>query len=109
MTSVSWLTNVFPVPKESASSNVGDYRPTSITPVLSKVLETWRDTSLTVSHHLQVSLHGGKKGRLVQLDFSVAFGSINHCGLLYKLRCIGVGGQFLSIVSRQEVTCVFGR
>ena len=33
------MADVFPVPKGSASSDVGDYRPISITPVLSKVFE----------------------------------------------------------------------
>ena len=38
------------------------------------------------------------EGRLVQLVFLVAFYTVSHCGVLYKLRSIGVGGQFLSIV-----------
>ena len=36
--------------------------------------------------------------RLVQLVFSAAFDRISHCGLLYKLRSISVGEQFLPIV-----------
>ena len=39
------------------------------------------------------------EGRLVQLDFSAAFDRVSHRGLLRKLSSIGVGGQFLSIVS----------
>ena len=39
------------------------------------------------------------EGRLVQLDFSAEFDRANHRALLYKLRSIGVGGQFLSNVS----------
>ena len=38
------------------------------------------------------------EGRPVQSDFSAAFDGVSHCGLLYKLRSIGVGGHFLSIV-----------
>ena len=37
--------------------------------------------------------------RLVQLEFSLAFNSGDHCSLLYKLRYIGVGEQFLFIIS----------
>ena len=37
--------------------------------------------------------------RLFQLNFSAAFDSVGHLGLLYKLKSIGVGGQFLPMVS----------
>ena len=37
--------------------------------------------------------------RLHQLDFSAAFDRVSHCSLLYKLKSISVGKQFLSIVS----------
>ena len=57
------------------------------------------DALLTLSHHLQAGLDRGMEGRLVQLDFSAAFDRVRHRGLLYKLMSIGVGGQFLSIVS----------
>ena len=40
------------------------------------------------------------EGRLVQLEFSAAFDRVSHHGLLYKLRSIGVRGQFLSRVSQ---------
>ena len=40
------------------------------------------------------------KGRLVQLVFLAAFDRVNYHGLLYKLRSIGVAGQFLTIVSK---------
>ena len=49
------------------------------------------------------------EGWLVQLDFSAIFDRINHYDLFYELRCIGVGGQFLSIVSefRQAAAYAF--
>ena len=47
---------------------------------------------LIFSHHLQVAIDRG-------IDFSVAFDTVSHRGLLYKLRFIGFGRQFLSIVS----------
>ena len=37
--------------------------------------------------------------RLVQLYFSAAFDKISNCGLVYKLRFIGIEKQFLSTVS----------
>ena len=54
---------------------------------------------LTKSHRLQVALNKGMEGRLIQLDFSRAFNRVSRRSLLYKLRSIGVGRQFLSIVS----------
>ena len=87
------MADVFPVPKRSPSSAVGDYnRPISITPVLSKVFEKivagklshclesnsllptlqflYRrglgtcDALLTLSHHLQAALDRSMEGRL---------------------------------------------
>ena len=52
------------------------------------------DSLLSLSHRLQVSLI-----KLVQLDFSAAFDTVSHCGLLHKLRSISVGGQLVSMVS----------
>ena len=52
-----------------------------------------------MSHHLQVGMDRDMKGRLVKLDFSAAFDRVSPGGLLYKLRSVGVGGQFLAIVS----------
>ena len=57
------------------------------------------DALLALSRCLQVALDKGMEERLVQLDFSAASNRVNHCGLLYKLRSIGVGGQFWSIAS----------
>ena len=34
---------------------------------------------------------------IVQLDFTAAFDRVSHSGLLFKLKCIGVGGSVLSI------------
>ena len=40
--------------------------------------------------------HGGMA---CQLHLSAAFHRVSLCGLLYRMRSIGVGRQFLSIVS----------
>ena len=95
---------IVPGPKESASSDVGDYRSISITPVPSKAFAkivaenlslflegssllsqlsyprglATRAALLTGSHHLQVALDGGMEERFVQLNFSAAFDIVSH-------------------------------
>ena len=121
------LADVVPVLNGAASSYVGDYRPISITHILSKVFEkivtgilsnflksysmfppskfSYRrglgtgDALLTLSNYLLAALDRGIERRLFQLDFSAAFDRVSHCDLLHKLRSTGVGGQFLSLVS----------
>ena len=123
----SWCSaNVVPVPKGSSSSFPNEYRPISLTPVLSKIFEklvaarlgeffereqclpprqyAYRkglgtcDALLDICHSGQVSLEMGNELRIVQIDFSAAFDRVNHVGLLYKLRSAGIGGSLLSIV-----------
>ena len=57
------------------------------------------DALLTFSYQQQVALSRSMEGRLIQLDFSSAFDRISYRNLLYKLRSIGIGVQFLPIVS----------
>ena len=57
---------------------------------------------------------GHEEKGLVQLSFPVAVDRDSHCGLLYKLTLIGVGGQFLSTVSkvlgdRRQRGCLDGK
>ena len=40
------------------------------------------------------------EGTLVRLDFTAAFDRASHCGLLYKLKSIGIGRQFAFTVSQ---------
>ena len=56
------------------------------------------DALLTLSCHLQVALDRTWRGRLFQLYFSAAFDGVSDCCMLHKLRFIGVGRQFWSIV-----------
>ena len=102
-------------------------RPVSITPILSKVFECLLakrlsafaetnklfpkfqfgfrkglgacDALLTVSSTVQKSLDSGGEVRMIGLDFSAAFDRVNHKALIFKLRQMGVGGAFLSIVT----------
>ena len=105
------------IPKGDPSSVVTEYRPISITPLLSKVYEkviscrmishliqegvfpgcqfAYRsgrgtcDLLLTVDHVLQSSLDRAAEVRVVQLDFSAAFDRFNHSGSIYMLKSVG--------------------
>ena len=119
--------NVTPIPKGPPSSSVVNYRPISITSVLSKVFEPlvsvrlgrfmersgvlpatqfayWKglgtcDALLCVSHTLQSALENGQEARIVQIDFSAAFVRVNHLGILYTLCSVGIGVSVLSILT----------
>ena len=119
--------NVTPIPKGQPSSSVANYRPISITSVLSKVFEglvsvrlrrfmergdvlpttpfTYRkglgncDALSYVSHTLKSALESGQEAGIVQIDFSTAFDRVNHQGILYKLCSMGIGGSVLSILT----------
>ena len=125
----SWRhAHVVPVPKGPVTPLVCNYRPISITPVISKVFEkvicrrlssffnsadlilprqyAYRtgfstcDTLLDIFHTFQAALDVGSEARLVQIDFSGAFDKVNHTGLLYQLKSVGVGGRMLSILAQ---------
>ena len=120
--------NVTPIPKGPPTSSVANYRPIFITSVLSKVFERQVsvrlgrfmerssvlsttqfayskglgtcDALLCVSHTLQSALVSGQEARIVQINFSAAFDSVNHLGILYKLCSVGYGGSVLSILTQ---------
>ena len=101
------------IPKGASSSDRGNYRPISITTILSVVYEKLASHRLSsfyekcdflpaaqfayrkslgcaaallpISHHLQKSLDTGMKSYIVELDFSAAFDRVSHSGLLFKL------------------------
>ena len=118
-------TNVTAIPKGAPSPDRENYRPISITPILSKVHEKLvphklssfcekygllpsaqfdyrkglgcTDALLAISHHLQKSLDVSMESYIVQLDLSAAFDRMSHNGLLFKLTSICVGDYVLSI------------
>ena len=115
------IADVTPIPKGPLSSLVCNYRPISITPVLSKVFERLialrfgrflERSGVLPSHQYlyrkrlgtcdalldivcagQLKLDRGGELALVQIDFS----AVNHGGLVFKLREAGVGGLILRV------------
>jgi hypothetical protein len=122
------IAHVTPIPKGSSSPSPSQYRPISITSVLSKVYERliasrlgsflersgalpdaqygFRkglgtcDALLHVSGIIQHALDCGHEARIVQVDLSAAFDRVNHAALLFKLQSVGVGGCVLSVISQ---------
>ena len=126
---VCWrLVNVTPIPKGRPSSSASNYRPISLTPILSKVFEhlvsvsptrsmecrgvlpttqlAYRkglgtcDALLCVAHTVQNALVIRQEARIVQIDFSATLDRVNHQGILFKLCSVGVRGSVLSVLTQ---------
>ena len=57
------------------------------------------DALLTITNFVQKALDCSCEVRMVGLDFSAAFDRVNHKALIFKLKLLGVGGPFLSILT----------
>ena len=119
--------NISPIPKGTSPTQYpSEYRPISITPVLSKIYEKLivrrlskfidtkeilppsqfgfrkglgtADALLTLVHDLQTSLDCSSEARVLSLDFSSAFDLVNHEALLYKLKLAAVGGPIFNVL-----------
>ena len=53
-----------------------------------------------MSHTLQSAFESRQEARIVQIDFSAAFGRVNHLGILCKLCSVDVGGSALSMLTQ---------
>lgn len=117
--------SVVPLHKKNAKTEAKNYRPVSLLPVLSKVLETVvasRVTRHLERHHLlsnrqfgfrqgrsaadlhlllstewSGALDQGKTTAVVALDIEGAFDKVWHAALTTKLRAIGVDGALLQL------------
>lgn len=108
-----WLTAIItPVPKLSTPSTISDFRPISVTPIMSRIIEkilvsrwlrpaidsamiadqfAFRPTGSTTCalvyfmHHVTRLLESNNYVRCLMIDFSKAFDRVNHEVLLTKL------------------------
>ena len=113
-----------PVFRSKDKQEKTNYRPISLLPAFSKILErivfkslfafcqknnllTWRNSGykpldssinqlINISHKIYKSLENGQDMCLVAIDATAAFDKVCHDGLIHKLKCKGVGGQLLN-------------
>ena len=58
------------------------------------------DALLYMSLSPQSALESGQEARILRIDFSTAFDTVNHQGILYKLCSVGIRGSVLSILTQ---------
>lgn len=124
MVPVNWhIAHVTPIPKISKPSNVSDFRPISVTPILSRILERlvvkdyllpslsqealkdqfgFKPTGSTTCaltylvHHVTVMLESNPYVRCFMIDFAKAFDQVNHAILLQKLQKLDLPPNIMS-------------
>ena len=115
--------NVIPIHKKDSKSDINNYRPISLLPIVSKILEKivfkavynflhansvlskhqsgFRPNDSTVNqlaflyHEFCKALDEKKDIRIVFCDISRAFDRVWHLGLLYKLKKVAIRGNLL--------------
>ena len=120
--------NIIPVHKKGDKQLITNYRPVSLLPICGKVFEKIIFNSLFVYLNNNNLLNSNQSGfrpgdscvnqlisithdiykafdanpslevRGVFLDLSKAFDKVWHDGLLYKLRCMGICGEYLGLI-----------
>ena len=123
------MANVIPIYKKDKKNIIKNYRPISLLPIFSKILEKLIFTSLyshlidnnlisnkqsgfikgdstinqllSITHMIQSAFDCDppKEVRSIYLDISKAFDKVWHSGLIFKLRQNGIQGKMLNILS----------
>jgi len=119
------MANIIPIHKKGSRHQATNYRPISLLPVISKVLErciynkiiehiipklsnqqhgflSSRSTTtqlLTVFSRINNILDNGNQADVIYFDLSKAFDSVPHKLLIHKLRGFGINGSLLNWIS----------
>ena len=121
--------NIIPVHKKNEKNLVKNYRPISLLPVCSKIFErlifnsiynyitinkllsplqsgfkpgdSCTNQLLSITHNIYSSFdhYNSLEVRGVFLDMSKAFDKVWHEGLIYKMKCFGISGNLLNLLS----------
>ena len=119
-----WLTAVItPVPKTACPSSLSDFRPISVTPILSRIIEKyianqWLEPAIRAEHvsdqfafrrtgsttcalvymlhHVTRLLESNAYVRCLSVDFSKAFDRVDHAVLVQKLSKLSMPGCILN-------------
>ena len=121
----SWkVANVVPIHKKKSRSTLSNYRSISLLTILSKVMETHVNRSVTnflernsIRSHCQFGFHGssstadlltklhhewskslasGVAVHVLAIDIAGAFDKVSHPGVLHKAKCYGIRGPLLT-------------
>ena len=118
---------LYPIHKDGALGDLQNYRPISLLPVLSKVIEriladqlishlekfgnihpnqygfrpgrTTEDAALAVTEYASAAVDDGDTCIAIFCDITKAFDTIDRGRLINKLRCYGVGGSALELMA----------
>ena len=121
------VTNILPVHKKNEKQRLNNYRPTSVLPLCSKILErlVFNETFgffiendlisqhpsgfrpgdscinqlVSVIHEICQSFNEGFDVRSVFLDISKAFDKVWQDGIIFKLKQNGISGNLLNLLS----------
>ena len=83
----SWkMSTVIPVPKMSGAKLMKDFRPIALTSITYRAGRGVEDATVTLVHHVTSHLdQAGTSARILFMDMSAAFNTIQHHILLEKL------------------------
>ena len=87
---------IIPIHKQGDTSNPGNYRPISLLPIISKVLERHIFSDV---HDWHINLDDGAEEQAVFIDLQKAFDSVPHARLMSKLSNLDMPSHLVAWIS----------